>query len=49
MKVIYRNVTENRLCIWIYDNDGKTFVCHIHVEKAPSGFYSINVHKGGGA
>ena len=36
MKVIYRNVTENRLCIWVYENDGKTFVCNVDVKKEPS-------------
>ena len=45
MKVIYRNVTENLLCIWVYENDGKTFICNIGVKKAPSGSCLINVHK----
>jgi hypothetical protein len=45
MKVIYRNATENLLCIWVYENDGKTFVCNIDVKKAPSGSRLVNVHK----
>ena len=45
MRVIYRNVTENLLCIWVYEDDGKTFVCNIDVKKELSGFYLVNVHK----
>jgi hypothetical protein len=45
MKVVYRNVTENLLCIWVYEDDGETFVCNIDVKKAPSGSRWVNVHK----
>jgi len=45
MKVIYRNVAENLLCIWIYENDGKTFVCKVDLKKQPSGSHLVNVHK----
>jgi len=45
MKVIYRNVTENLLCVWVYENDGKTFVCNIDVKRATSGSLLVNVHK----
>ena len=26
MTVVYRNVTENLLCIWVFEDHGKTFV-----------------------
>ncbi|MEM2969007.1 MAG: hypothetical protein QXJ40_02245 [Candidatus Bathyarchaeia archaeon] len=45
MKVIYRNVTEDLLCIWVYENDGETFVCSIDVKKSPSGSRRVNVYK----
>jgi hypothetical protein len=45
MKVIYRNVTESLLCIWVYENDGKIFVCNIDVKKVPSGSHIVDVHK----
>ena len=45
MKVIYRNVTENLLCIWVYENDGTTFVCNLDVKKESSGLHLVKVHK----
>ena len=48
MKVVYRNVTDDLLCIWVYVDDGKTFVANVAVKKAPSGFYLVNVNKGRG-
>ena len=45
MKVFYRNVTGRFLCIWVYENDGKTFVCTIDVKKGPSGSHMVNVQK----
>ena len=49
MKVAYRNVPDDLLCIWVYADDGKTFVANLTVKKAPSGFYLVNVNKSGGS
>ena len=49
MKVVYRNITEDLLCIWVYSDDGKAFVANVAVKKAPSGFYFVNVNKGVGS
>ena len=49
MKVIYRNITDHLLCIWVHADDGKTFVANVAVKKTPSGFFLVNVNKGGGS
>ena len=46
MKVIHRNVTEDLLCIWVYEDDGKTFVCNVDVKKQLSGS-KIDVRRAG--
>ncbi len=46
MKVVYRNVTDDLLCIWIYVDEGMTFVASLAVKKTPSGVYFLNVNKG---
>jgi hypothetical protein len=45
MKVFYRNVTGSFLCIWVYENDGKTLVCNVEVKKVPSGSHRVKVQK----
>ena len=45
MKVVYRSVTEGVLCIWVYEDDGKSLICNVAVKKEPSGLHLVNVHK----
>jgi hypothetical protein len=43
---MYRNnSTKKRLSIWVYEDDGKTFVCNVVVEKLASGVNSVNVRR----
>ena len=45
MKVVYRRITKDLLCIWVYEDDGKSLICNVAVKKVPSGLHLVNVHK----